>query len=274
MRFFFIVNVNRKEAIKRTKLAVNIIKELGGEYAIENSNSIAFGKEFEFDSVFHISSYNFIIAVGGDGTIMAAAKYAFEYNLPVLGINAGRMGFLCGLEGHDLKNLEKIFNGDYNEEKRTLLEIEWNDKKTIAVNDAVFVKPVLGSIIDLKVFESDNFVIEYRADSVLFSTPTGSTAYALSNGGPVADPNLKFISMSPICSHSLISRAYLFSDNAEIKADVGKSNKAYLIVDGKKMDLLEKGTEVKIRKSDRWLRLVYLEDIPFFELLRKKFFPS
>ena len=155
-----------------------------------------------------------------------------------------------------------------------LLEIEHGGKKHIAVNDAVFVKPVLGSLINLKVFEKNDFVIEYRTDSVLFSTPTGSTAYALANGGPISDPNLKFISMSPICAHSLISRTYLFSQGAELIVEIGKKDQAYLVVDGVQRCLLNSGDRVKIRKSNKTLRLVYLKDVPFFKLVRKKFLPK
>ncbi len=274
MRIFFVINNSKLEAIDNAKKAIHILNALGCECAVERNVFDFFKKCAVADDINNICTYDFIIAVGGDGTILAASEHAAKYDIPVLGINSGHMGFLCGLERHDLEKLEKILKNQYNEKKRMLLEVEYNKNKYIAVNDVVFTKPVLGSLIDLKVFESDNFVIEYRADSVLFSTPTGSTAYALANGGPVADPNLDFISMAPICAHSLASRTYLFSKNAELVAKIGNRNKTHMVVDGVELDLLDKGSEVKIRKSDKKLKLVYLEDIPFFDLVRKKFLPN
>ncbi len=276
MKIFFIINKGKSKAIKNAQNAILILRNLGCECVVEKS-VFEFFKEYVIsEDIDNIYKYDFIIAVGGDGTILAASEYAAKYDMPILGINSGHMGFLCGLECHDLQKLEKILKNQYNEKKRMLLEVEYDNKKHIAVNDVVFVKPVLGSLIDLKVFESGNFVIEYRADSVLFSTPTGSTAYALANGGPVSDPNLDFISMSPICAHSLAARTYLFSNDAELAVQIGNRNKSktHILIDGVELDLLENGSQVKIRKSDRKLRLVYLEDIPFFDLVRKKFLPN
>ncbi len=274
MRIFFVINSSKLEAIDNAKKAISILNSLECECAVERNIFEFFKKCAIAEDIDNIYKYDFIIAVGGDGTIIAASEYAAKYDIPVLGINSGHMGFLCGLERHDLEKLEKILKNQYNEKKRMLLEVEYGKNKYIAVNDVVFTKPVLGSLIDLKIFESGNFVIEYRADSVLFSTPTGSTAYALANGGPVADPNLDFISMSPICAHSLASRTYLFSKNAELVVKIGNRNKTHMVVDGVELDLLDKGSEVKIRKSDKKLKLVYLEDIPFFDLVRKKFLPN
>lgn len=274
MRIFFVINKSKLEAIDNAKKAIHILNGFNCECAVERNIFEFFKKSAVADDIRNIYKYDFIIAVGGDGTIIAASEYAAKYDIPVLGINSGHMGFLCGLERHDLEKLENILKNQYNEKKRMLLEVEHLNKKYIAVNDVVFTKPVLGSLIDLKVFESGNFVIEYRADSVLFSTPTGSTAYALANGGPVADPNLDFISMAPICAHSLASRTYLFSKNAELVVKIGNRNKTHMVLDGVELDLLDNGSEVKIRKSDKQLRLVYLEDIPFFDLVRKKFLPN
>lgn len=274
MKIFFIVNDGKVKAIKNAKKAISILKKFGCECVVEKSVFQFFKESVTVENLENIYKYDFIIAVGGDGTIIAASEYAAKHDIPILGINSGHMGFLCGLECHDLQKLEKILKNQYNEKKRMLLEVEYDRKKYIAVNDVVFTKPVLGSLIDLKVFESGNFVIEYRADSVLFSTPTGSTAYALANGGPVADPNLDFISMSPICAHSLASRTYLFSKHAELVVKIGNRNKTHIVIDGVEIDLLENGSQIKIRKNDKKLRLVYLEDIPFFDLVRKKFLPN
>ena len=274
MKIFFIVNVAKKKAVQKAKDAILFLKKLGCQCAVEREVSGFFDENVELQSVDMIHKYDFIIAVGGDGTVLAACEYAVKFDMPILGINAGHMGFLCGLEGNDLKKLEQVSCETYSEKRRMLLEIEHGGKKHIAVNDAVFVKPVLGSLINLKVFEKNDFVIEYRTDSVLFSTPTGSTAYALANGGPISDPNLKFISMSPICAHSLISRTYLFSQGAELTVEIGKKDQAYLVVDGVQRCLLNSGDRVKIRKSSKTLRLVYLKDVPFFKLVRKKFLPK
>lgn len=271
MRFLFFVNLNKKNARSYTLCAAKTLIKAGAEcYITESSydDSLSELKTVKEDEAVFFDA---IIAVGGDGTIMSAAEVAAKADKPILGINAGRVGFLSGVDADDPKKLLKLLDGSFVQRRRMLIQVEFNDKKVIAVNDAVISKPNLSTIIDLSISCNGRPALSYRADAVLFSTPTGSTAYALSNGGAVADPELDFISVSPICPHSLISRPYLFSDKAILKVTLGKNNVGHLIVDGRPIVSLNATDEVIISKSSAELKLLTLEDYKFFEVVKQKF---
>lgn len=271
MKIFFVVNYSIEKAIEKAKESMKILKNLNCECFVEENKCKLFkGLVKNYDE--NLNSFNLIVAVGGDGTIISAAKLAIKFDLPVLGINAGHMGFLCGLESTELENLNKLFSKDYCLRKRMLLEITYDSNKWVAINDAIVTKPTFHGFVNLKIYDGNSFLIQYRADSVLFSTPTGSTAYSLSNGGPIADPSLKFISMSPICAHSLISRTNLFSENSVLNVEIGSENEACLVVDGIVVKLIKQNSNIQIKKSAKMLKLIYLKDIHFFELVKNKFF--
>lgn len=271
MKFFFIVNLRKQRAKECAQKAIAVLEKAGGMCALEDTNRGAFGDAYHFAPLGELSLYDIVVAVGGDGTVMSAAKYAAVADKPILGLNAGRLGFLSGAEVDELEKLKRLLTGKYKKCKRMLLQVQVQNKSFVAVNDCLISKSALGSIIDVSVYESGHSVMDYRADSVLFSTPLGSTAYALSNGGPVADPDLKFISMSPICAHSLVSRTYLFTEQAVLTAKLGSGSQAHLLTDGHEISVLEPGSAIQIQRSLHELCLLYLEDLPFFEIVQKKF---
>lgn len=271
MKFFFIVNLKKKRAKECAQKAISVLERAGGACVLEDTNRSAFGDSYRFGSLQELFLYDIVIAVGGDGTIMSAAKYAAVAGKPLLGLNAGRLGFLSGAEVDEMEKLKRLLTGEYKKCKRMLLQAQLGDQCFVAVNDCLICKPALGSIIDVSVYEGKHSVMDYRADSVLFSTPIGSTAYALSNGGPVADPDLKFISMSPICAHSLVSRTYLFREQAVLTAQLGSGSKAYLLADGNEVAALDSKSMIQIQRSSHELCLLYLEDLPFFEIVQRKF---
>lgn len=272
MRIFFIVNYAIDSAVKKAGEAIKKLKDLNCFCSVESSKVEMFNNFTSGDSLDNLNKYDLIISVGGDGTIISAAKFAVQHNLPILGINAGHMGFLCGMQGDEIDSLSKLVSEEYFVRKRMLLEIVYESRKWIAVNDAVITKPTYHGFVNLKVYDNEDFVINYRADSVLFSTPVGSTAYSLSNGGPISDPSLKFIAMSPICAHSLISRTNLFSEKSVLNVQIGSENEACLILDGVAVKIIKQNSKVQIKKSEKNLKLIYLKDIHFFELVKNKFF--
>ena len=220
-----------------------------------------------------------IITVGGDGTVVRVAQNVTNRKIPIVGLNCGHLGYLCDMTVDNVIHcLDQLLSDNYKIDERMMLEGECssdNNNKFRALNDIVVASEAAGLyVLNLTVKVNGIQLYCHNCDGLIVSTPTGSTAYALSNGGPVADPNLDFVSMAPICAHSLASRTYLFSKNAELVVKIGHRNKTHIVVDGVELDLLDNGSEVKIRKSDKKLRLVYLEDIPFFVLVRKKFLPN
>jgi NAD+ kinase len=215
-----------------------------------------------------------IIAVGGDGTILHAAMRAIDRQVPVLGVNTGRLGFMAGLEVDELDRLSRLFDGSYEIDSRMMLEVKTQSctGSYYALNDAVISKGELSRIIDITLSCNDREVGSYRADGIVIATPTGSTAYSLSAGGPVVDPGLECIGITPICPHSLISRTILFKPDSQLclyphKLD-GKD--AYLTVDGMNIIKLSDGEKVTISQSHLKTKLVKLKDISFYEVLNKK----
>lgn len=274
MKFFFVINYSLNKAMKTAKEAIKILNELNCECVVDETQNNLLNKlnGLAKSSNQNLNSFDLIISVGGDGTVISAAKLAIKHNLPILGINAGHMGFLCGIESNELEKLKQLTSKSYFLKQRMLLDVNYEQKHWIAINDAVVTKPTLHGFVNLKIYDKNKFIIKYRADSVLFSTPTGSTAYSLSNGGPIADPNLSFIAMAPICAHSLISRTSLFSETSVLNVEVGEESEACLVLDGIVVKLLKQNSTIQIKRSEKKLKLIYLKDINFFELVKNKFF--
>lgn len=218
-----------------------------------------------------------IITIGGDGTIIRYAKRAAQDNKPVLGINAGRMGYLANIEQNELHLLNKLKSGEYFIEKRMMLSISaFENGKVIgeytALNDAVITSGFISRIIDISVGVGGDF-INYRADGLIVSTPTGSTAYSMSAGGPIIDPLTESLCITPICSHSLSAKPILLgADNViKIKAYSKKRTDIFLTVDGRKMTAMRPFTEVIIKRSPKFAQLIRLNDRSFYKTLSYKF---
>lgn len=216
------------------------------------------------------------ITVGGDGTIIHAAKYAARFDKPLIGVNVGRLGFAADIEIDGISELTRILDGNYSVEERVLFDVEviknGVSKNYLAVNDAVIARGQLSKIIDLQVTLDDEEIAKYRADGLLFSTPTGSTAYSLSAGGPIIAPQLDCILMTPVCPHSLFSRSVIFEGNSVLTVSVKIPCECccVLTIDGEKnVDILADDI-VKIRKSDLKLKFVSINKRNFYRKLNEK----
>ena len=218
-----------------------------------------------------------IITVGGDGTIMRYAKRAALDNKPVLAINAGRMGYLADIEQNELSLLSKLIKGDYKIENRMMLDVAVYENDNLlgnysALNDAVITSGFISRIIDISVaVEKD--AINYRADGLIVSTPTGSTAYSMSAGGPIIDPSTENICITPICSHSLSAKPILLSANTtlSLKSFSKKRAEIYLTVDGRKVANVKPFSEVKITKSKNVVKFIRLSNRSFYKTMSVKF---
>lgn len=216
------------------------------------------------------------ITVGGDGTIIHAAKYAARFDKPLIGVNVGRLGFAADIEIDGISELTRILDGNYSVEERVLFDVEviknGVSKNYLAVNDAVIARGQLSKIIDLQVTLDDEEIAKYRADGLLFSTPTGSTAYSLSAGGPIIAPQLDCILMTPVCPHSLFSRSVIFEGNSVLTVSVKIPDECccVLTIDGEKnVDILADDI-VKIKKSDLKLKFVSINKRNFYRKLNEK----
>ncbi len=214
-----------------------------------------------------------IIAIGGDGTIMHIAKQAAATRTPVLGVNSGKLGFLAGMEMDEIRLLQHLFDGGYQIEERMLLNVtvEGCEGVYLAMNEAVVSRGALSRLVDLAVVSNDNDSMHYRADGVLVATPTGSTAYSLSAGGPVVDPRVACLLLTPICPHSLYARSYVYKDDTVLRVQTETTcGETFLTVDGEAEVQIPKGGAVTIQKSALTARLVRLKTQSFQDVLREK----
>ena len=217
-----------------------------------------------------------IVAVGGDGTIIHTAKKAAMYNKAVLGVNAGRLGYMACLETGELDLLENLKNGKYTIEKRMMLEATLSrdeNKKYYCLNEVDVSKTNRSRILDISVYNGEADFMSFRADGVIVSSPTGSTAYAMSAGGPVTDPSLSCMILVPVCSMSMYSRGFVLSDDTDIKVKIvqGNGTEAVARFDGDEGVLLGEDEVVRIRKAtDLCTQLVKIKGDSFYDILRHK----
>ncbi len=280
MNIALIPNLQKKGSIDCASNVINELISLGAKVLLEikfkkyfpNFSGIAFHRDI--DSV--LRNCDLVITIGGDGTIIHTSKRACLYQKPVLGINLGRIGFVAGLEPNELKNLKKITSNDFTIENRMMLDIyindKINDKKFFALNDAVFSAGKISGLVDLNVAFNDNKINQYRSDGIIIATPTGSTAYSLSAGGPVVEPNMKCILLTPICSHSLFSRSIVFGEDSKLSICSAKENnrQLYLTIDGEKSIKLSYNDIVEITVSKTQVGLINLSEHNFYGVLNQK----
>ena len=219
-----------------------------------------------------------VVVIGGDGTLLRAARLTYGYEIPILGINRGYLGFLCELETDDLaKYIDDILAGNFTVERRMMLEAaayhngECIDKK-VAFNDMVITKGALARIISVHAQINDTMVDEFLGDGVIVSTATGSTGYSLSAGGPIVYPKLEVFVMTPICPHSLTSRPVLLPTDCELKITIGTDmDDCMLTVDGQQGVDLKNHDVVIIRRAANDTCLVRVKNKNFFAVLHEKF---
>ncbi|MBR0446955.1 MAG: NAD(+)/NADH kinase [Clostridia bacterium] len=214
------------------------------------------------------------VAIGGDGTIMHVAKAAAMVGCPVLGINGGRLGFLAGLEPEDLSRITRLTDGDYAVEQRALLEITVGDTTLTAMNEVVISRGSLSRLVDVTVHAGEQEILTCRGDGVIVATPTGSTAYSLSAGGPVVDPAVDCLLLTPVCPHSLDSRSRVLPADAvlTLQATVADGESAFITVDGEQNIPLTAFDRVTVRRAVATARLIRLGDTDFYDGLRHKLF--
>ena len=228
-----------------------------------------------------------IIVLGGDGTILEAARRSAARGTPILGINLGRVGYMAELEMSELDLIGSLFDrttaegfkpASFEIEKRFMLNVEVLNtagevRQTMyGLNDAVITNGAVARIVDIELSEGGNHVTTYRADGLIVATPTGSTAYSMSAGGPVADPRVKCLCVTPICPHSLAARPLIFPDSAtlEVRNVCQREKMLYLTVDGRSNCELYRNELVRITRSPMEINLVRLKSCGFYNRLRMK----
>lgn len=219
-----------------------------------------------------------IIVVGGDGSLLSAARMAIHVNVPVVGINRGRLGFLTDISPHEMDSqLTDVLAGQYTEELRFLLHTRIHDGNTSyyegdALNDVVLSGGSETHLVEFDVYIDKQFVSHYRADGLILATPTGSTAYALSAGGPIMHPQLNAMVMVPMFSHSLNARPLVIDGHVKIDLRISSQNDSDLQIscDGHESHIVKPGQHVSIEKNIQHLRLLHPCDYHYYDTLRIK----
>lgn len=216
-----------------------------------------------------------VVTIGGDGTILHAAKDAMLHEKPVLGINTGRLGFLTTLEMQQLSKLALLKSGEYRVEERMLLEVRHEMPRSVntyfALNDAVLSKGA-SRILDFDLYCEEHLVARYTADGMILATPTGSTAYSLSAGGPIVSPQAEAMVMTPLCPHSLMARSMVFGGEETLTLRMNPRNKgeALLEIDGETSIPVGRNDLISIGKAPVKVKLVNIGSRPFYEIVNQK----
>ena len=254
------------------KKGLNIIvdKRVAGELSCDNvksSNLVGIGKRCDL-----------AIVIGGDGYMLGAARVLSRFDIAVIGVNRGNLGFLTDLDPDDFEApLNEVLAGKYLVEKRFLLEAQVHShghmkSSNTAVNEAVLHPDKIAHMIEFEVYVDDNFMLSQRADGLIISTPTGSTAYSLSGGGPILTPNLDAISLLPIFPHTLNSRPIVIDANSVVRLKIAESNRCEMQIscDSHVNLSVLPGDEVILRKTEHQLKLVHPKDYNYFHVLQNK----
>ncbi len=279
------------EAVKTVGLIINIFKKPIIEIGLQviqllnarQVRTIAIGEEAEALGLAPTEKDDFcqmaqvVLVIGGDGTMLRAARTVYGREIAILGINQGYLGFLTEIEVEQLaESLEQLLQGAYTVERRMMLTAQvYRNGVCIAdvsaLNDLVVTKGALSRIIKMELYLEDNLVEKYHGDGLIFSTPTGSTGYSLSANGPIVYPNMDLCIVTPICPHSLIARPLIFSPEHTLTLRLDANNApAMLTVDGQNGVELKQGDWIQISKAEHDTYLLVLEKRNFFAVLREK----
>lgn len=278
-RIAIVPNIEKDEELKDTKKVMKILQKFSVQILLSQqiAKKVDFpGKSYSQAEIY--SEADLVIVLGGDGTLLNVARHAAFQGVPILGINLGRLGFLVELEKENLERFfQKLFNGEYTIDHRMMIEASlirgsMTIDTFVALNDIGITRGALSRITNLKVFVDDQFVDFYPADGIVMSTPTGSTAYSLSAGGPIVDPNMSLILITPICPHTLHSRSIIVPDNKIISVHIEDvyHHDAVITVDGQQGYKLQPKDIINIKKAPCTAKLVRISNRSFYDVLRMK----
>jgi NAD+ kinase len=236
------------------------------EHLDVSAANIFSGNDFEAD---------FAVSMGGDGTFLKTASRVGSKQIPIVGVNMGRLGFLADVSPTDIEScLKALYTGSYSLEERAVIQVEAGGKPLsdggCALNDVAILKRDSASMISIRVHVDDTYLTTYQADGLIVSTPTGSTAYSLSNGGPIIVPGTKVLSVTAVAPHSLNVRPIVIPDASVVTLDVESRSHSFLVaVDGRSVKCQE-GTRITLRRAPYNVRVVKRSAVPYFTTLREK----
>ena len=285
MKAIGIISNNEKQrAIDVARSVYDRLKERGIKVFLLEED--LFPKKYSLPSVsrnFLSANSDVILSIGGDGTFLRAARYSFKNEIPVLGINVGNLGFLTEVDTENIgEAIDCLIKGSYHMEERMLLEgklfkdnkpIEHTGLPRLALNEFAITRSMNEKVIKMEITVNDTSIKKFAADGIIIATPTGSTAYSLSAGGPVVEPQAETIIITPICPHTLFTRSIILGPDKELKIRLNSGNKKDMFsVDGKTVPLEDPAEYIlRVTRSKKKLNLVSFNPNAFFRVFKEKF---
>jgi NAD+ kinase len=259
---FVFFNRNNVELVIEEKFLEILYKE---EIVSKKYNTFASHEDLD-------SSFDILISIGGDGTILRATTFVRDSGIPILGVNAGRLGFLAKVQKENIESfLQIVLEKKYTISERTLLNIECRDiDLNFAMNEIAVSRKDTTSMITIETFLNGEYLSSYWADGLIISTPTGSTGYSLSCGGPILTPNVNGLVITPIAPHNLNARPLVIPDDTEIKLKVSGREEQYLVSLDSRITSISNNAELVINKTPFKINMVEIPDETFFKTLRNK----
>jgi NAD+ kinase len=255
-----------------------VLDEEGIELLVsKRSSSYLECKGYDEEEVF--SKADFIVSIGGDGTLISLARRAYSYKKPILGVNAGRLGFLTDIPLDEMKKfIKKILKGEYRIDQRIFLEVELigeKNKKLVAFNDIVLIRPSIEGMVDIDAFASsksalmeEKHINSYYGDGLIISTPTGSTAYNLSAGGPIIFPFTEALILTPICPHSLTQKPIVLPSDFEVSFKTNRD--AMIVIDGQDTFNFKDYEKVRVTISKDFINMIHRVERNYFDVIKQK----
>lgn len=282
MKIVMTPNPYRDRNFNYVEQAVKILQDVGIEtriclpFDVDKSFELPRNVKF-YDIHREIKTADILICFGGDGTILHSSKIATRYRVPILGVNIGTMGFMAELEASELPMLARLASGAYRVEKRMMLRatVE-NEGRTLfdetALNDAAITKGAVARVIEMSVECDGVEATSFSGDGVIVSTPTGSTAYSMSAGGPIVEPSAQNIIITPICAHAMQAKSIVTAPWRTIQVKVGKIGRrnAFLSVDGGRAFRLNPEDVITIRRAEMETRLIRMKETSFYQIINNK----
>ncbi len=279
MKFYVLPNMTRANTFAVTSKLLDKIYELHCTACLSEEFKDVFGEKENIVYVKKgegITDSDIVVAVGGDGTFINAAKIAVCNNKPIMCLNAGKLAYLACIEADELDLLSSVIEDKYVTEKRMMLDVSIVDKDnqilyhSNCVNDAVVSRSGSIRIMNLSVSCNGTPLIDFLADGAIVATPTGSTAYSLSAGGPVVEPSVESILVTPVCPHSVFSRSIVLGGSSELELVHDNSGEAILSCDGQEAVLIPEQAKVTVKRSDDYVSFIKIKSDTFIDILNKK----
>ena len=273
----FVTNIEKDPTLQETKKMVDFVLKKGCEVYVSETFSDVHPDVIATSSSEMYKSVDFVVVIGGDGTILRVARRAAIFDTPILGINFGTLGYLADVEKvNAIDAIEKVLNGDFTIENRMMLEpyVERgcvSHEINLALNEVCITNSVCSRMIKLSVEVNGEYFDTFRADGIIVSTPTGSTAYNLSAGGPILSPHTELMTITHICPHTLYARPFVIDGNDVVRIRVQSNyNNVQMSCDGQSTVQMKNDDVIVVKKSRYVTRIIKTTNMNFYDILRRK----